>query len=207
LADDIALLGGHNIDILAGRRFALVPLTAEHHRALYELSVLDQNSFRWRFQGMVPPLDAFERSLYAGVLCQFVVVPAGQREPLLGLVVAYNANLQNGYCYLAVISDRKIGAGVLEGVALFLRYLIRNWPLRKIYLEVPEYNLGPFESAVTAGLLRQEGCFLEHHYFLNRYWDLFTYAIYREQLLEFGNRFASLFPTSPPAAPSSYQGE
>jgi hypothetical protein len=192
------ILGGPETNPLVGRRFSLVPLTPEYHRALYLLSVTDQNSFRWRFHGTTPSLETFERSLHPGVLCQFVVVPTGQPQRLLGLVVAYNANLQNGYCFLAAVTDPSSGAGILEAAGLFLRYLIRNWPFRKIYLEVPEYNVAQYQSAVSAGVLREEGRLKEHQYFLDRYWDLITYAIYRDELVKFGERFSSLFVSGVP---------
>jgi len=193
-----SVLGGLELDALRGRRFWLVPLGPEHHRQLYHLTITDQNSFRWRYHGLVPSPEHFERSLYAGVLCQFAVVPVEQPKELMGLVVAYNSNLQHDYCFLAVIGDRSVGAGILEAVALFLRYLIRHWPFRKIYLEVPEYNAPQFASAVTAGLLKEEGRFLQHQYFLNQYWDLITYAVYPQELLTFGERFSSLINPGPP---------
>jgi RimJ/RimL family protein N-acetyltransferase len=192
-----SILGGPETNPLLGRRFSLVPLTPEYHRALYVLSVTDQNSFRWRFHGTTPSMETFERSLHTGVLCQFVVVPTGQQQRLMGLVVAYNANLQNGYCFLAAVTHPSAGAGILEAAGLFLRYLIRNWPFRKIYLEVPEYNDRQYQSAVNAGVLKEEGRLKEHQYFLDRYWDLVTYAIYRDELIQFGERFSSLFVSGP----------
>jgi RimJ/RimL family protein N-acetyltransferase len=198
MTDQISsILGDAHTNPLLGRRFSLVPLTPEYYRALFLLSITDQNSFRWRFHGSTPSLESFERSLHPGVLCQFVVVPTGQPQRLTGLVVAYNANLQNGYCFLAAVTDSSAGAGILEAVGLFLRYLIRNWPFRKIYLEVPEYNFDQYRSAVSAGILREEGRLKEHSYFLDRYWDQITYAIYRDELLRFGEKFSSLFVSGP----------
>ncbi len=193
MSDESSVPDDTRPDSLHGRRFSLVPLTVEYHRFLYRLSVRDENTFRWRYHGAVPPFDAFERSLYAGVLCQFVISPTGNPEKLAGLVVAYNASLQSDYCFLAIIADRGAGAGIFEGLALFLRYLLDHWPLRKIYLEAPEYNVVQFASLVRAGLLKEEARFKEHQYFAGRYWDLVTYAIYREDLLRFGERFDALF--------------
>jgi hypothetical protein len=135
----------------------------------------------------------FERSLYSGVLSQFIIVPTDEPRRLLGLVVAYNASLQSDYCYIAAVSDNAAGVGILEAMALFLRYLLRHWPFRKLYLEVPEYNLDQYISAVSIGLLKEEGRLKGHQYYLNRYWDLITYAMYNEDLIRFGERFESLF--------------
>jgi len=190
---DDAILAGPNLEPLRGRRFCLIPLAPRHLPLLYELSVIDQSSFRWRFRGRVPPMEAFVEALHSGVLCQFAIVPTSRPDDFAGLVVAYSYHPQGQYCYLAVLANPAAGAGVLEGVALFLRYLFRFWPLRKIYLEVPEFNLPQYQSAVTAGLLKQEGCLVGHDYFAGRHWDLFIYAIYRSEALRFGHRFASLF--------------
>jgi hypothetical protein len=187
-----SILGDADTNALSGRRFSLVPLTPEYHRAIYQISTSDQNSFRWRYHGSMPTYEVFERTLNAGVLCQFVIVPRGTERQALGLVVAYNASMQNRYCYIAAVTDPAAGVGLLEAIAIFIRYLVRHWPFRKYYLEVPEYNLGQYASAMAAGLLKEEGRFIEHQYFLDRYWDLTTYALYKNDLLTFGQAFKSL---------------
>jgi RimJ/RimL family protein N-acetyltransferase len=184
-------------DPLRGRRFSLVPVTPAFHDALYRLSVTDPNSFRWRYHGSIPPKDVFERSLYAGVLVQFAMISNESTNQLAGLVVAYNADPQSDYCFLAAVADRKLGAGVLEGVALFAYYLLLHWPLRKIYLETQEYNVAQFQSAVASGLLKEEGRLKEHQFFAGRYWDRITYAMYRDDLVAQQERFGSLFYSEP----------
>src|SRR5579859_6979038 len=111
---------------LDGHWHRLVPLTPRFYPALYALSLRDQNSFRWRFRGAVPSPTTFEQSLFNGVLCQFVISPK-DKEDLRGLVVAYNAALQDGICHVAAIVDGDLGAGGVEGVVLFVRYLLANW--------------------------------------------------------------------------------
>jgi RimJ/RimL family protein N-acetyltransferase len=184
-------------DILRGRWFSLVPLNPSHHGSLYELGFRDQNNFRWRFRGAVPPFTAFEQSLFAGVLCQFAVCPNDKSDQVAGLVVAYNASPQDDFCYLAVITDRRFGSGTIEAIALFLRYLFRHWPMRKVYLESLEFNADQYSSAVKFGLFKEEGRLKAHHFFDGKYWDLITYAMYREDAIEFADQRPTIFESDP----------
>jgi len=188
------LLGDASTDALQGRRFSLLPVVPEYHRSLYRLCVADRNNFRWRYQGVIPSFEVFERQLHSSVLSQFVVVANSAPHQLAGLVVAYNSNLQSSYCFVGVIGARDAGAGILEGLALFLRFLIRQWPFRKIYFETPQYNVEQFQTAVTSGLLKEEGRLKGHVYFLDRYWDFITYAAYKDDLLAYAAELRSVFP-------------
>lgn len=179
---------------LEGRRFSLVPLTPEYHRAVYQLSVRDIASFRWRYHGAIPPYQVFEQSLYTNVLVQFAIVPRQDPTQFVGLVVAYNAHFQDGYAFVAAVADRQSGAGTLEGVAILLRYMFAQWPFRKIYFEVPEFNVRQFQSAIDVGILQEEGRLIGHRYYSERYWDLVTYALYRERAMEFVRDTPGLFP-------------
>lgn len=181
-------------DLLRGRWYSLIPLRPSHHPALYELAARDLNNVRWRYRGTMPPFNVFEQSLYAGVMCQFVVCPNDDLQKVSGLVVAYSASPQDEHCYLAALTDSRAGAGAVEGVALFFRYLFRHWPLRKIYLESLEFNIPQYASAIELGLFREEGCFRAHHYFDDRYWDMYIYSVYREDALAFEEKFSLLFP-------------
>lgn len=187
-------------DVLRGRWFSLVPLNPNHHAMLYELGFRDQNNFRWRYRGSMPTYATFEQNLFAGVLCQFAICPNDRADTFAGLVVAYNANPQDNFCYLAVMTDKRFGAGSVEAVALFLRYLFRYWPIRKVYVEALEFNLPQYASAIRLGLFKEEARFKNHAFFNGRYWDLFVYAIYREAAAKFvEDRPAIYLPeTDPP---------
>jgi RimJ/RimL family protein N-acetyltransferase len=180
-------------DQLEGRWFSLVPLNPNHHVPLFELSHREQNNFRWRFRGVIPSAAAFEQSIYAGVLTQFAIVPKDRPNQFAGLVVAYNASPQDAYCYLGAVTDPKFGSGTIEGVALFLRYLFRHWPFRKVYLEVAQYNVTQYESATRLGVMKEEARLKDHIYFDNQYWDQMLFAIYRESAEEYTTRLPNLF--------------
>jgi RimJ/RimL family protein N-acetyltransferase len=182
---------------LEGRWFALAPVLPEQHRQLYALAVADQIGFRWRFRGAVPPFGVFEQTLHQNVPLQLSIVSKDAPPRLVGLVAAYNMNFQDATTYVALVTDRRSGAGALEAFALFVRYLFRLWPLRKLYFELPEFNLPQFASAVRVGLLKEEGRLRGDRYFDGAYWDQLTLAMYPSDAEEFERRSGILSEPSP----------
>jgi RimJ/RimL family protein N-acetyltransferase len=178
---------------LEGRRIRLVPVTPKLHRAIYDLATSHEAAFRWRFQGFMPTFDAFRETLLTDVLCQFAVVAKSERDPVVGHVFAYDANHSDGHLSMAVLSDRSLGASGVEAAALFLRYLFSQWPVRKIYLEGPEYNVLQYASAARTGLLSEERRLRNHRYYDGRYWDEVCYAVYREVAEEFARTRGGFF--------------
>jgi len=164
---------------------------------LYSLVVSDPVAFRWRFQGIVPTFESFRESLESGVFSQFVVAPRESKDVAIGYVFAYNASLSDGHAYMAALVDRKQGAGLVEAVLLFLRYLFVGWPFRKIYMESIEFNIRQYASAVNRGLMREERRFPEHRFYDGKYWDESTFAIYREDARQFELENIGLFGDSP----------
>lgn len=116
-----------------------------------------------------------------GALVQFLVVDRSASEPL-GLVVAYNANLHEGYVYGGVTFVPKlVGRGIaLDAVWIFIRYVFATWNFRKMYFEVPEFNTQLFESG-EGKVFSEEGRLRDHAYYRGRFWDVVTYALYRPQ--------------------------
>lgn len=163
---------------LRGRWSELTPVEPGFHGFLYELAVNDHSGYRWRFGGTVPTKAQFEGTLWSGVLSQFVVMGDGGATPR-GFVVAYNADLHSGVAYLGAIMDpaaQATGLGV-EAVALFTNFLFMTWNLRKIYFEVPEYNMEWIVNSVGS-ILTEEGRLRGHSYYARRWWDKIILAVY-----------------------------
>lgn len=76
---------------------------------------------------------------------------------------------------------------MVEGTVLFIRYVFNEWPFRKLYVEVPAFNLPQFRSARS--LLVEEACFHDHEYHEGKWWHLHIFAIYPGVLL---TRYPSL---------------
>ena len=165
---------------LEGTYARLRPVGQSDYAYLYDLSLHAENLARWRYRSATPSPESFVVDLWNGVLAQFVIESAATRERA-GLAVAYNADAANGTVFLGVVLDpahrRKVWP--IEGVLLFLDYLFRNWALRKVYAESPEYCAQQFASG-SRWLFQEEGRLREHQYHQGRYWDYIHFALYRE---------------------------
>jgi RimJ/RimL family protein N-acetyltransferase/acyl carrier protein len=149
---------------------------------LYWLATDETTGWRWRYRGRVPTPDAFVEGLWSGVVTQFVVRRRGSNEPI-GQVVLYDADHENGFAHLAAVFAPPVvrtGSPARSTIA-FIRYVFDQWPLRKLYLEVPEFNL-PLIGSAVGGILREEGRLRRHDFSGGRYWDKHLLAVYREDV-------------------------
>ncbi len=167
---------------LSGVAVDLVPVTEESYGYLYDLATHPEVSVRWRYHGTVPNRDTFFAEIWAGIFAQLLVVDRASHERA-GLVVAYQGNLRNGSVWMAAVSDPRFQGQRtgIEGSFLFANYLIRTWPFRKIYFEIPEFNLDQFGSGLGR-FWHEEGRFKEELYYDGQYWDVVTVALYRDEL-------------------------
>lgn len=162
-----------------GRWIRLAPLTPSDHDFLYALTTDEEVGFRWRFGGSVPARPAFEQMIWTSVLTQFIVIGRADNTPI-GHIHAYNADLPSGIAYVGqIMTPHAQGTGVgAEAFDVFATYLFRVYPLRKIYLEVPEYNLSTIVGA-GSGILKEEGRLIDHSHYDGRTWDRIILALHR----------------------------
>lgn len=165
-------------------RVRLRPIVDADFGPLYLASFDPSNAGRWRYHGRTLPMDQFVPSLFNGVLAQFMVEMVQTGIPI-GLVVAYDENPSGLHCKLAFLRTgaRVSGdtAALFEGIALFISYLFDHFPFRKLFAEVPEFNLHMFtdDFADHEGVLKEflfyQGEFADMHYVSvsrNRWADL-----------------------------------
>jgi hypothetical protein len=135
---------------------------------------------RWRYRGSTPSPEQWAQTLWNTVLAQFLVVSADSEEPL-GIVVLYRPAFQHGWAYVA--AARFDGGGpsyqFMLGVVLFIEYSFRHWDLRKMYMELPEYNLEQFVSG-NERFFEIEGRLVGHTFYDGQHWDELVLAIYRD---------------------------
>ena len=167
----------------SGRWVELVPVLPVHLDFLYRLATDDRVGPRWRFGGMVPGIESFQQGLTSAVLVHFIV-QAKSENVLLGHVVAYGADLNSGYTYIGgVMDDQALGTGIaIEAFEVFTDYLFGTYSIRKIYMDIPEYNLPQFWHGYR-DVLKTEGRLLNHTYYDGQYWDRITAAVYRDEYL------------------------
>ncbi len=169
---------------LVGRGVELRAVDRSYLPFLYSLTASPHSSFRWRFRGAIPTFEHFESLLSQNVHCQFVVVDRPDLRPI-GHVVAYGADLANGYASVAAACvPEVVGRGLgVDAVVGFVTYLFHVWPFRKLYFEAPEFNLSQFSSGLGK-LYHEEGRLRQHEYFGGRYWDRIVLALYRDEVSE-----------------------
>ena len=171
--------------LLEGRWVKLTPVGSKDLGFLYKLATDPATGFRWRLRGAVPPPETFEKVVWQSVLTQFIIVSKARNEPI-GNVVGYNANPNAGHVAVGIVATPEVvGKGfVLEAFYLFLTHLFAVYSFRKVYLELPSYNLPQFASAEGV-LLEREGMLKENDYYGGKYWDSYIFAIWRARWEEF----------------------
>lgn len=168
-----------------GRWTVLSPLEKSDLPFLYGLAIDERTGFRWRHAGAVPPFDVFCQNVWNGVALQFIVREKKGHQPI-GLVQLYNVDhlQQFGYFAAAFIQETH-GVGIAaEGIANFISYVFATWNLRKLYMDMPEYNVSQISGVIQRGPLALEGRFTEHSYYQGRWWDRFIFAIHRQKFIE-----------------------
>ena len=155
----------------------------EDYPFLYRLALLPEVGFRWRYRSQFPPYDVFLRELWNGVLVQFLALDSSTGSPI-GYVVAYNPDLNAGWVHLGICVDPSLArpGQATDAGAAFIGYLFSVYRLRKIYLEVPEYNL-PLVASGSGRFFVEEGRLRHHEYQRGRYWDQIILAVYAETVL------------------------
>lgn len=160
------------------KRVELRPVRMADVDHIYEMATVGDSVYGWRYRGATPPPDVFARQLFEGVLAQYLVVDRAQGT-LQGLVGLYNANLASQHVYAFVLGAEHHTPGrVLEGLLIMLDHAFNTWELRKVYFEVPEYNLNQF-SGITR-YTTEEGRLRNHERLFGRLWDQLILALYRD---------------------------
>jgi RimJ/RimL family protein N-acetyltransferase len=138
---------------------------------------MDEESFRWRYQGAILTRETFQAQLWRGVLCQFVVSTVKSGRPI-GFVISYRADLNAGHAYLGGMMTRearRTGIG-LEAFSLFIRYIRRTWNINKLYVEFPDFNSPQFASGLISEA-KEEARIRDHLYFDGQFWDYRYFSI------------------------------
>ncbi len=117
---------------------------------------------------------------------QFVVETTTHGQPI-GVVTAYDEDLQNGHAKFAfqrTDSTPATGGEMIEAIATFISYLFDHFPYRKLYADLPEYNLYLVEGLVES-ILEVEGRLKDFYYYNDTYWDLVIVALTRQRWDDF----------------------
>jgi hypothetical protein len=125
--------------------------------------------------------EDFVRRIWDGVFAQFVSVDIASSH-IFGWYQLYDLNLAACHAKIAIAridTRRGMGAKFWTGAALAADYAFGNWPLRKLYAEIAEYNCSKILGAV-GHLLQPVTQLPEHVYLDGNLWDLHIFAIMRD---------------------------
>ena len=169
---------------LETRRLRLRPVDESDIPFVYDLAVGHDTGWRWRWRGYIPTRDDVVVEMARDSLLVLMLDDKKARNRV-GLLHAYAASLHDGYVYVGVVTaSQYIGTGWgSEGFLLFANYLFSVWDFRKIYVEIPAFNVGQ-AVARDSELFEVEAHFKDHHYYDGRYWDKYVWALPRERWLE-----------------------
>lgn len=164
-------------------RLRLRPLLDEDLRAIYLASFDPVTAGAWRYRGRTLPVDEFVATLADGVRVQYVVELTATGAAV-GLVSAYDHNQAGLHCKVAFlrIGERQPGdAGAsFEGMLLFISHLFATFPYRKVFAEVPAYNMTLFEP----GLAQEEGVLRDYLFHDGHPVDLHIVSFRRDQWVQ-----------------------
>ena len=75
-----------------------------------------------------------------------------------------------------------------EAVLLFLGYLFRQFPLRKVCAEMLSFNYADVASG-AGRFFNVDGIMKEHEYYDGQYWDMYILSVTRAQWTQIAMRF------------------
>lgn len=111
----------------------------------------------------------------------FYVLEEPETGKFAGFLYSYDFRQGDGHCMICVYVKpeyRRFGAGAAAGLR-FMDELFREYPLRKIYVTIYDYNNQSLKSNLHAGF-QEEGCYREYRYYDGKYWDMHLLAMTRE---------------------------
>lgn len=170
---------------LKGRRVFLRSVYAEDYPYLRHLEFDLDDSVLYRHRGVSVAPEQYASSLWAGVLCQFMVCAIDDGHPV-GIVSAFAADLRARHARIAFLTDpvvRKLGWPA-EGIVLFIDFLFKTFSFHKLYADVLRPNAEAFSAGISA-LIQLEGEFRDHDVVNGEFVDFLTFAIYRDSWAEY----------------------
>jgi RimJ/RimL family protein N-acetyltransferase len=112
---------------------------------------------------------------------------------LVGVGVLYNVDWTMGWGFLGVVGKSlPTGSQVIaRGMHLFLHEIFMRWPLRKLYAEIPEYNVQSLASA-TRAVGSREAVVQDRENYGGRFWDVEIWSVTRDEFLTYAERVATV---------------
>lgn len=173
------------------RRCELRAVLPEQFGLVYAALVDPRVAHRWRLRGTALRPSDLEATLFAGTLTHYFVSPSGTAEPE-GYLALYAAQLRDGFAYFGFQRLRPGSLGAMyEGAFLFMDHCFATFDLRKIYVEVPGYNLSQFQSLIEEVFV-VDAVIEGREYFDGKHWPLTIAHLSRDRWLDMRERWAAM---------------
>lgn len=100
----------------------------------------------------------------------------------IGYVHTYDFSMQNGHCKMVVNVHKKYQMSGIGGIVAiqFMKKLFNQYPIRKIYLDIYDYNTLSYQSNLRAGFI-EEATLEGYRYYDGAYHSLHVLAMSRER--------------------------
>lgn len=167
---------------ISGRWTVLVPLLpAQHMTLLRRVWEEEQSELGSLYDEHVGTFTSFIQ-LATGLDAVFAV-ETKTRSMALGIVGSSTLDLANGHARMVIAGlEGVVGTGILiEAAHLLVDYLLRTYPLRKLYWEIPEFRMNTVGTSLVGTVLREEGCYRKYSFYNGRHWDRYVFAYYRDR--------------------------
>lgn len=171
---------------LEGRWIALRPLLRSDYMLLYNWAADLRSLHLWCTDRRIPPFEEFcarvDRMLHES---QSFLVLDRRSGNAVGFGQAYDINLAEGWGTILVyaVAEYRCQPHPAEAGLLLVDSLFKNFPLRKLYADVFEYNRRSIDILEKGGF-RVEARLPEHLWYEGRYWSLIKLALYRDQYFQ-----------------------
>lgn len=150
----------------------LRPIEVADYPVLRRLELSGALGARWRLLDQPSP-EHYASSLWDGVQAQHLAFDAATNQAL-GLITIYGMDTHNRVCRLAAArfeNSLRSRMGFLSAFVLAVELTFTTYDIRKIYMDIPDFNFDPLRSFTTKGIMNVEGTLKEFRYYRGTYWD------------------------------------
>ena len=119
----------------------------------------------------------------------FLVFTEG--DEFLGIAYTYEFHPLEGHTKMTLAVKKEYISTGIGGIitATFLGHLFKTYALRKVYMNIFDYNNNSIDALKSLGL-KEESRLKEYHYYNNNYYDLVIFSVSKSEYELLLNKYA-----------------
>jgi RimJ/RimL family protein N-acetyltransferase len=185
-----------HIATLIGRYVKLRPINGDNDLSiLYEWRNNISDLHYWNNQKiLVSPQNYLEELKNENRHAHLMILSKNHDpEKIVGTIYSYNLSLIDGTVFITtyLTSSSKGSIYGAEATLLFIDYLFTFYNIRKICADIYQFNSMSIKSTERAGFVK-EGTFIKQKYYDGKYWDVFRYALLRDNISKIRDHIQSI---------------